>query len=66
MDITMREAINETIDIMLINIYYGSEVAEEVMFASNCLEAILGMEFNEDQEIRLYKYLLKRVKKYFY
>lgn len=59
------EAVQEVIDRMLINIYFGSEVATEIMFASNCLETVLDKDFTEDQEIQVYMVLIKIVKKYF-
>ena len=61
-DITTQEGIKETIDRMLLNIYFGSDVQTEVAFATNCLEVILDMEFNEDQEIAVNYELIKIIK----
>ena len=62
-DIMTQEGVKEIIDRMLLNIYFGSTVEVEVAFASNCLEVILDMEFDEDQEIAAYYELLKIIKK---
>ena len=62
-DIMTQEGVKEIIDRMLLNIYFGSTVEAEVAFASNCLEVILDMEFDEDQEIAAYYELLKIIKK---
>ena len=61
-DIMTQEGVKEIIDRMLINIYYGSTVEVEVAFASNCIEGILGIDFNEDQEIAVNYELLKIIK----
>lgn len=62
-DVTTQEGIKEVIDRMLLNIYFGSTVEVEVAFASNCLETILGMDFNEDQQIAVNYELIKIIKK---
>ena len=56
-------AVEEIVDRMLLNIYMGSELSTEVMFASSCLETIFDREFTEDQEIRVYIELIKIIKK---
>ena len=61
-DVTTQEGIKEIINRMLLNIYFGSKVEVEVAFASNCLEGILGMDFNEDQQIAVNYELLKIIK----
>lgn len=55
--------VEEIVDRMLLNIYMGSEISTEVMFASSCLEVLFGIEFTEDQEIRVYVELIKIIKK---
>ena len=47
---------------MLLNIYFGSDVQTEVAFATNCLETVLGIDFNEDQQIAVNYELLKIIK----
>ena len=61
-DIMTQEGVKEIIDRMLLNIYFGSTVEVEVAFASNCIEGILGIDFNEDQEIQVNYELLKIIK----
>ena len=61
-DITTQEGIKEVINRMLLNIYFGSTVEVEVAFASNCIEGILGIDFNEDQEVAVNYELLKIIK----
>lgn len=61
-DIMTQEGVKEIIDRMLLNIYFGSTVEVEVAFASNCIEGILGIDFNEDQEIKVNYELLKIIK----
>ena len=61
-DIMTQEGVKEVIDRMLLNIYFGSTVEVEVAFASNCIEGILGIDFNEDQEIKVNYELLKIIK----
>lgn len=61
-DIMTQEGIKEIIDRMLLNIYFGSTVEVEVAFASNCIEGILGIDFNEDQQIAVNYELLKIIK----
>ena len=61
-DIMTQEGIKEIIDRMLLNIYFGSTVEVEVAFATNCLETILGIDFNEDQEVAVNYELLKIIK----
>ena len=61
-DIMTQEGIKDIIDRMLLNIYFGSTVEVEVAFATNCLETILGIDFNEDQEIAVNYELLKIIK----
>lgn len=61
-DVTTQEGIKEVINKMLLNIYFGSTVEVEVAFAANCLETILGIDFNEDQQIAVNYELLKIIK----
>ena len=61
-DIMTQEGIKDIIDRMLLNIYFGSTVEVEVAFASNCLETVLGIDFNEDQEVAVNYELLKIIK----
>ena len=61
-DIMTQEGVKEVIDRMLLNIYFGSDVQTEVAFAVNCIEGILGIDFNEDQEIKVNYELLKIIK----
>ena len=61
-DIMTQEGVKEIINKMLLNIYFGSTVEVEVAFATNCLETILGIDFNEDQEIAVNYELLKIIK----
>ena len=61
-DIMTQEGIKEIIDRMLLNIYFGSTVEVEVAFASNCIEGILGIDFNEDQEVAVNYELIKIIK----
>ena len=61
-DIMTQEGVKEIIDRMLLNIYFGSTVEVEVAFAVNCLETVLGIDFNEDQEIKVNYELLKIIK----
>lgn len=61
-DIMTQEGVKEVIDRMLLNIYFGSTVEVEVAFASNCIEGILGIDFNEDQQIAVNYELLKIIK----
>ena len=61
-DIMTQEGVKEIINKMLLNIYFGSTVEVEVAFASNCLETVLGIDFNEDQEIKVNYELLKIIK----
>lgn len=61
-DIMTQEGVKEIIDRMLLNIYFGSTVEVEVAFASNCIEGILGIDFNEDQQIAVNYELLKIIK----
>ena len=61
-DIMTQEGIKEVINKMLLNIYFGSDVQTEVAFAANCIEGILGIDFNEDQEIAVNYELLKIIK----
>ena len=61
-DIMTQEGIKDIIDRMLLNIYFGSTVEVEVAFAANCLETVLGIDFNEDQEIAVNYELLKIIK----
>ena len=61
-DIMTQEGVKEIIDRMLLNIYFGSTVEVEVAFASNCIEGILGIDFNEEQEIAVNYELLKIIK----
>lgn len=61
-DVTTQEGIKEVINKMLLNIYFGSDVQTEVAFAANCLETILGIDFNEDQQIAVNYELLKIIK----
>ena len=61
-DIMTQEGVKEVIDRMLLNIYFGSTVEVEVAFASNCIEGILGIDFNEDQEVAVNYELLKIIK----
>ena len=61
-DIMTQEGVKEVIDKMLLNIYFGSDVEVEVAFASNCIEGILGIDFNEDQQIAVNYELLKIIK----
>ena len=61
-DIMTQEGVKEIIDRMLLNIYFGSTVEVEVAFASNCIEGILGIDFNEDQEVAVNYELLKIIK----
>lgn len=61
-DIMTQEGIKDIIDRMLLNIYFGSKVEVEVAFAANCLETVLGMDFNEDQQIAVNYELLKIIK----
>ena len=61
-DIITQEGVKEIINKMLLNIYFGSTVEVEVAFATNCLETVLGIDFNEDQEIAVNYELLKIIK----
>ena len=61
-DIMTQEGVKEIINKMLLNIYFGSTVEVEVAFASNCIEGILGIDFNEDQEVAVNYELLKIIK----
>ena len=61
-DIMTQEGEKEIITQMLLNIYFGSTVEVAVAFATNCLETILGIDFNEDQEIAVNYELLKIIK----
>ena len=61
-DIMTQEGVKEIINKMLLNIYFGSDVEVEVAFASNCIEGILGIDFNEDQEVAVNYELLKIIK----
>ena len=61
-DIMTQEGVKEIINKMLLNIYFGSDIQTEVAFAANCLETILGIDFNEDQEIAVNYELLKIIK----
>ena len=61
-DIMTQEGIKEVINKMLLNIYFGSDVQTEVAFAVNCIEGILGIDFNEDQEVAVNYELLKIIK----
>ena len=61
-DIMTQEGVKVIIDRMLLNIYFGSTVEVEVAFASNCIEGILGIDFNEDQEVAINYELLKIIK----
>ena len=56
-------AIEDIVERMLLNIYMGSEISTEVMFASSCLEVLVDKEFTEDQEIKVYMELIKIIKK---
>lgn len=56
-------AVEEIVDRMLLNIYMGSEISTEVMFATSCLEVVFDRSFTEDQEIRIYVELVKIIKK---
>lgn len=58
-----QEGVQEIVDRMLLNIYMGSTVEVEVAFATNCLETVLGIDFNEEQEIATYYELIKIIKK---
>lgn len=57
-----QEGVQEIVNRMLLNIYFGSTVEVEVAFASNCIEGILGIDFNEDQQIAVNYELLKIIK----
>ena len=61
-DIMTQEGVKEIINRMLLNIYFGSDIQVEVAFATNCLETILGIDFNDDQEIQVNYELLKIIK----
>ena len=61
-DIITQEGVKEIINKMLLNIYFGSTVEVEVAFATNCLETVLGIDFNEEQEIAVNYELLKIIK----
>ena len=61
-DIMTQEGVKEIINKMLLNIYLGSDVQVEVAFAANCLETVLGIDFNEDQEVAVNYELLKIIK----
>ena len=61
-DIMTQEGVKEIINKMLLSIYYGSDVQTEVAFAVNCIEGILGIDFNEDQEVAVNYELLKIIK----
>ena len=61
-DIMTQEGVKEIINKMLLNIYFGSDVQTEVAFATNCLETVLGIDFNEDQEVAVNYELLKIIK----
>ena len=61
-DIMTQEGVKEIINKMLLNIYFGSDIQTEVAFATNCLETILGIDFNEDQEIAVNYELIKIIK----
>ena len=61
-DIMTQEGVKEIINKMLLNIYFGSDVQTEVAFATNCLETVLGIDFNEDQQIAVNYELLKIIK----
>ena len=61
-DIMTQEGVKEIINKMLLNIYFGSKVEVEVAFAANCLETLLGIDFNEDQEVAVNYELLKIIK----
>ena len=61
-DIITQEGVKEIINKMLLNIYFGSTVEVEVAFATNCLETVLGIDFNEDQEIAVNYELIKIIK----
>ena len=61
-DIMTQEGVKEVIDRMLLNIYFGSTVEVEGAFASKCLETVLGIDFNEDQEVAVNYELLKIIK----
>lgn len=61
-DIMTQEGVKEIINKMLLNIYFGSDVQTEVAFAVNCIEGILGIDFNEDQEVAVNYELLKIIK----
>ena len=56
-------AVEDIVERMLLNIYMGSEISTEVMFASSCLEVLVDKEFTEDQEIKVYMELIKIIKK---
>ena len=60
--IMTQEGIKEIINKMLLNIYFGSDIQVEVAFAANCIEGILGIDFNEDQEVAVNYELLKIIK----
>ena len=61
-DIMTQEGVKEIINKMLLNIYFGSTIEVEVAFAANCLETLLGIDFNEDQEVAVNYELLKIIK----
>ena len=61
-DIMTQEGVKEIINKMLLNIYYGSDVQTEVALGTNCLETVLGIDFNEDQEVAVNYELLKIIK----
>ena len=61
-DIMTQEGVKEVINKMLLKIYFGSTVEVEVAFAANCIEGILGIDFNEDQEVAVNYELLKIIK----
>ena len=61
-DIMTQEGVKEMISKMLLNIYFASDIQVEVAFAANCIEGILGIDFNEDQEVAVNYELLKIIK----
>ena len=63
MDKTLLFATKEIVNTMVMNIYKGSDLATEVMYASNCLEVVFNKKFTEEEEIMVYIELIKIVKK---
>ena len=62
----MLYTIEAIVEDMLLHISKGNDLATEVMFAANCLEILLDLEFTEDEEIRVYMELIKIIKKHLY